>query len=132
MALTQEQIKAEQERIRKMMPPTQARGRTTHRPDRMNLLERQYAEHLLSRMIDGEVRDFWFEAIKVRLADRCWYTADFLVQRTNGTLEIHETKSHMEDDAAVKLRLMPTLWWTFKLFIVRRVKGGGWTVEERT
>ncbi|MFH1731957.1 MAG: DUF1064 domain-containing protein [Planctomycetota bacterium] len=133
MALSQEQI-AEQQRalLKRARKPVRARGLVAGPAERMNRLEAAYAEHLLSRMIDGDVADFEFAALKFRLANRSWYTPDFLVTRPDGTLELHEVKGHMQDDAAVKLRLMPRLWWRFRLFVVRRARRGSWTIEERT
>lgn len=133
MALTPEQIRVQQERILANMKAPRARGRA-QAPERkgMNKTERAYAQHLLCRMLDGDVAWFEFEAVKFRLADRSWYAPDFIVMRSDGMLELHEVKGAMEDDAAVKLRLMPRLYSMFRLFIVRARKGGGWDLEERT
>lgn len=131
MALSPEQIAAEQQRILAEIGRKSGKGRVqSHTPDRMNALELAYAEHLLARMVDGDVVRFDFESLKLRLGPRCWYTVDFLVQRSDGSLEIHETKGHMRDDAAVKLRITEGLWYPFRLFVVRR-KRERWVLEER-
>jgi hypothetical protein len=128
-----EEIKAEQQRLLGGGTPVagKARGRVGHTQERMNKLERAYADHLNLRIACGEVACWDFEAVKFKLANRCWYTVDFLVQLPDGTLELHECKGFLEDDAAVKLRLMPRIWGAFRLFIVRR-KGGAWEIEERS
>lgn len=127
-----EEIKAEQQRLLGGGKPVtgQARGRVGHTQERMNKLERAYADHLNLRIACGEVACYDFEAVKFRLANKCWYTVDFLVQLPCGELQAHETKGWLEDDAAVKLRLMPRIWGAFRLFLVRR-KGGAWEIEER-
>jgi hypothetical protein len=131
VALTPEQITAQQKKILAQMEPRQARGRRApSADDRMNKTETAYAEHLLARMVDGDVVWFEFEAMKFRLADRCWYVPDFVCQMRNGDLHIIETKGHMEDDAAVKLRVFVRLYPMFPLFIARKIPGG-WELEER-
>jgi hypothetical protein len=62
--------------------------------------------------LDGKRLVIWyaFEALKVRIGDRCWLTPDFLVQYDNGELELHDTKGRKgnkyfaTDDAIVKAR----------------------------
>src|SRR4029077_19801939 len=70
--------------------------------DRMNRTERRYSQHLEILRAAGEVRWWAFEAIKLRLARRTWYTPDFLVELPDGELTVHEVKGHWEDDARVK------------------------------
>lgn len=45
-----------------------------------------------------------FEGIKLKLADKTYYTPDFFLMRSDGTLECHEVKGHWEDDARVKIK----------------------------
>ena len=44
---------------------------------RMNKTEAAYAELLAARAHVGEILEFKFESLKLRLADRTWYTPDF-------------------------------------------------------
>ncbi len=105
-------------------PRTGPRGRLTrHEPGRLNKTEAAYALHLDARKQAGEIAGYWFEAIKFRLADRTWYSPDFLVQLADGTLEIHEVKGWMEDDAAVKLKVAASLYAIFVVRLVKRQKG---------
>ena len=55
----------------------------------MNQTEAKYAENLKRCQILGAVEWFAFEAIKFRLADRTFYTPDFIVMLGNGELEAH-------------------------------------------
>lgn len=94
----------------------------------MNGLERKYAEHLDTRKAAGEIADWKFDAIKLRLpADKCYLTVDFVVMLPDGTLEFHETKGFMEGDAWLKLKIAAEeyFWFRFVLVKVRPKKDGG-------
>lgn len=106
------------------------KGRPARRvPGQMNGLERAYAAHLEARKLAGEVADYKFELIKLRIAKRTYITIDFAVMLADGTVEFHEVKSsYMEDDAAVKLKAIAEQLWWFRFVLVRkRLKkhGGG-------
>lgn len=90
--------------------------------DVMNGLERQYATQVLDvREAAGEVYGYWYEAVKFRLADRTFYTPDFLVILASGVVELHETKGWWEEDARIKFKMLPELF-PFPILGVRRVK----------
>lgn len=72
--------------------------------DAMNKLERRYSQHLDLRKMAGEVFRWDFQPEKLRLADRTYYDPDFRVILEDGTVEFHETKGFMRDDAVVKLK----------------------------
>lgn len=99
----------------------------------MNGTEKRYAEVLESRRLAGEVAWFKFEAIKLRLADRTFYEADFFVMLADGTLEVHEIKGGpIEDDAAVKLKCAADIF-PFRFFVVRAIPkrdGGGFSLKD--
>lgn len=82
-----------------------ARGRVRHKTGEMNKAEARYAEMLRIRQLAGEILRWWFEGWKFKLADKTYYTPDFVVQLPDGTLEIHETKGFWEDDARVKVKV---------------------------
>jgi len=98
----------------------------------MNKTEAAYAGHLEARKAAGEVAWYLFEAVKLRLADNCFYTVDFAVMLTDGVLEMHEVKGFWADDARVKIKVAAERF-PFR-FIAVRVKpkkdGGGWAVED--
>ncbi len=101
-------------------------------PGDMNGLEKRYAEHLEIRKRAGEIADWRFEEIKLKLAKLCSLTPDFFVLLTDGTIEAHEVKGHWEDDARVKIKVASEKHWWFTFVAVtakRRKDGGGWSFE---
>lgn len=98
----------------------------------MNKTEAAYAQHLEGLKVAGEVLWWRFEAMKLRLADNCFYTADFAVLRADHTLELHEVKGHWSDDARVKIKVAASEY-PIRFIAVRALAkkhGGGWEVEE--
>lgn len=92
-------------------------GAATNEPRYKSKLEAQYAQYLDALKYGKELRTWVYEPLKFRLADRCWYTPDFLVVQNDGALELHEVKGWMREDANVKLKVVARLfpWFTFKL-----------------
>ena len=107
----------------------QAKGRRPrnravgYEADRMNKLEEKYAAHLELQRQAGQIVFWRYEAIKFRLADRTWYGPDFWVMRPDGTMEIHETKGFMEDDANVKIKAVAEQFPEFMFVLVKERKG---------
>lgn len=101
-------------------------NRRRHETGKMNKTEAEYASHLGLLLVAGEVAAFAFEPLKLRLADRSYYDPDFLVQLSDGSLEIHEVKGHMEDDAVVKLRVAQETHAWLRFYLIRKERGG-WT-----
>lgn len=94
----------------------------------MNKLEAAYAQHLDALKHAGTVAWWRYEAVGLRLADRTFYHPDFMVMMADGTLEAHETKGFMRDDAAVKLKVAACAFpFVFKL--VKKQKGGAWDIR---
>jgi hypothetical protein len=95
----------------------------------MNKLEAQYDREVLRpRLRGGEYLDVRFEPFKLRLADKTFYSFDFVAVRPEG-FEIHECKGFWEDDARVKWKVAAEQFWWFRFFAARLVKGS-WEVEE--
>lgn len=92
----------------------------------MNKLETRWAQELEFRRRAGEVAWYRFESLTLKLADGCRYTPDFLVCLSDGTLELHECKGFMREDAHIKLKICAEMY-PFRLRLVRRVKGN-WLV----
>jgi len=88
----------------------------------MNKTEQTYAT-LDARRHAGEVAWFKFEGVKLRLADNTFYTPDFAVMLANGTVEMHEVKGCMFDDANVKIKVAAATY-PFVFRVVRREKIG--------
>lgn len=76
----------------------------------MNKTEAAYADHLTLLKHAGEIEWFKFEAMKFRLADKTFYTPDFIVLLRDGFLEAHEVKGHWEDDARVKIKVAASIY----------------------
>lgn len=113
-----------------------ARGRNTRRePGQLNGLERAYAERLTGLGVRHR-----FEAVKLRLADRTYYTPDFVVYDEQGLIEFHEVKAEtgagkplIEDDAAVKIKVAAEQFPEFRFLLCSRAskkRGGEWTISE--
>lgn len=103
-----------------------AQGRK--RPGSMNRLETKYAQKLEAMKFNGEVLWWAYEGIKLRLADKTFYTPDFFVLMSSGELTCHETKGFWEDDARVKIKVAAEKF-PFKFYAIMHKKGA-WGVEE--
>ncbi|MFM0151428.1 PDDEXK family nuclease [Paraburkholderia sediminicola] len=91
---------------------------------RMNKTEAAYAEQQLApRLHLGEILEYKFEALKLRLADLTWYTPDFSVVLPCGAIEIHEVKGRWTDDARVKIKVAAELFGYYRFIAIRKVKG---------
>jgi hypothetical protein len=99
----------------------------------MNGLERRYAEYLEARKRLGEIADWRFDRIKIRIAHLCYITVDFAVMLPDGVIEFHETKGFMEGDALVKLKAVAEEFWWFRFVLVKALPkrdGGGFSFKE--
>lgn len=105
------------------------RARARHIPGTMNKLEQEYDRHLNQRQIAGEITSYQFESIKLKLADKTYYTADFLVVKPDGLMELHEVKGFWEDDARVKIKVAAAKFWMFQFIGVQKDKTV-WRYEE--
>lgn len=91
----------------------------------MNKTEERYAGVLDVRKMAGEVLEHWFEALKLRIGDNCFYEPDFLVLMATGELEIHEVKGGwITEDGLVRFKAAQTNYpFRFRLM---QWKGGEW------
>lgn len=94
----------------------------------MNKTEQAYAAHLALLQRAGEIREYRFEPLKLRLADKTFYTPDFAVVRAD-CLELHEVKGFWEDDARVKIKVAAAQYPWFRFVAVQR-KRQQWVMEE--
>lgn len=95
----------------------------------MNGLERRYAALLQDRKNRGEIHDYWFESMTLKLAPDCRYTPDFVVQLIDGTIELHECKGFWRDDARVKIKLAADKF-PYRCVAAAWTKKTGWTFED--
>jgi hypothetical protein len=97
----------------------------------MNKTEMAYAAVLEGLKRAGQVQWYRFEGLKLRLADKTFYTPDFAVMRHDGVMECHEVKGWMMEDANVKIKVAAESY-PFRFFVVRKQpnkQGGGWEYE---
>lgn len=97
-----------------------------------NKTEQAYElEVLKPAMQDGSVSWYRFEGVKLRLADNTFYTPDYCVMRSDGTMEMHEVKGFWQDDARVKIKVAADMYPLKFIAVKRRAKknGGGWSIE---
>lgn len=95
---------------------------------KMNKTEANYAQILELEKRAGNIITWYFEALKFRLADGCFYLPDFLVVYKD-RYELHEVKGFFRTTAKVKLKVASELYPYFKWKVVRLIKGN-WQVEE--
>jgi hypothetical protein len=110
--------------VRKARVPIPPRQKTN--PTGMNKTEAEYALVLEAQKQAGEILDWGFEVLALKLADGCRYTPDFLVTFPD-RMECHETKGFMRDDAAVKLKVVAERFWQVRFVLVKKAKPRGWT-----
>lgn len=95
---------------------------------KMNKLEQKYAAHLDTLKHAGDILDWKFDAINLRLADGCFYKPDFMVLTKEMALEMHETKGFMTDDALVKLKVAAASF-PFPFKLIKWIKGE-WQIKD--
>lgn len=100
----QEAIRAQQQQSH---PPVTTTPTAAAVPkSRMNKTEVRYALRLEARRAAGEIVEFAFEAITLRLADGVRYTPDFLVVYGDHVLGLEEVKgAYVREDARIKFRV---------------------------
>ncbi len=97
----------------------------------MNKTEQAYADRLSILHMSNQIKWYRFEGIKLRLADKTFYTPDFAVMNAHGVMEMHEVKGFWRDDARVKIKIAAEQY-PFRFIAVQMIaksKGGGWKEE---
>lgn len=108
-----------------------ARGRINHQPGVMNNLEIRYSVELEQRRaLTKELFCWRFEPLKFRLADKTFYTPDFMVQDMAGFIEFREVKGYWEEDARVKIKVAAEMFPMFSFVGITWDKQIGWVREE--
>ena len=93
----------------------------------MNKTEAAYGAHLETLKRAGIIDWYKFEGMKFRLADKTFYTPDFMVMMADGTIEAHEVKGYWADDARVKIKVAADMY-PVKFIAVKKAKTG-WETE---
>jgi hypothetical protein len=99
----------------------------------MNKTEERFKREVIDQM--ENVLFDCFGSIKLRLADRTWYTPDFVVWMANGADCIFEVKGSWkaphQEDSRVKLKVAAEAYPQFQFFAaVPNRETGGWDIEE--
>jgi len=81
-------------------------------------LEQAYWLHLQQQVHAGEIRRADHHVEKLFLGEGSWYTPDFRVIATDGTVEFHETKGFMREAARVRLLVAATTH-PYRFFLVK-------------
>jgi len=96
-------------------------GGVPKQPKGPNKLEQAYAAHLEILKRIGDIVDYKFESVKLKIGVKtCWFCPDFWVLAKDGVTEYHETKGWMRDDAAIKLKSAALQYPHFRFFLVRK------------
>ncbi len=85
----------------------------------MNKTEAAHAADLEMRKRIGEILDYRYQPLRLKLAPDCTYEPDFLIFMADRSIEFHEIKgSFITDDAIVKVRVAANLfpWFRFVLY----------------
>lgn len=93
----------------------------------MNRTEAQYGDFLEMQKMSGQILDYRFEGLKFRLADKTFYTPDYLVVHED-RFECHEVKGFWRDDARVKIKVAAAMYPWIKFVAVSR-KQKQWVFE---
>lgn len=102
----------------------------TPTPPKQNKTEAAYDNYLHLLKLAGEIIDYKFEPLRIRLADLTTYTPDFLVIYSD-RLEFHEVKGFWRDDARVKIKVAAEQypWFVFLAVQKDNKSRDGWKVE---
>ncbi|MGI4812126.1 MAG: DUF1064 domain-containing protein [Janthinobacterium lividum] len=82
----------------------------------------------------GEIIDWKFHPMNIRLAANTFYEVDFLVMHADRRVAIHETKGGFTSDKGqMKIKLVAEILPWFRMLKVTKLPaklGGGWKEEE--
>jgi hypothetical protein len=96
-----------------------------------NKTEQEYGGRLEARKRSGDIIEYAFEAVTLKLAFDLRYTPDYFVVSGDGTIEFHEVKGpQVWDDGRDKCKTAARLFPWFVFFRADRAKDGKWTVRE--
>ncbi len=85
-----------------------AKWRPRQQPGTKNKTEERFENEILHTLkATGEVDSWLYDCFKLRVGtNKCWYSPDYMVFRTDGTIELIDVKggAGFEDDALVKIK----------------------------
>lgn len=93
--------------------------------------ERQYAEQLTLKRVAGLIRAWWYEPMRLKLANDAWFKVDFIVWENDASLSAIEVKGHQRESAVVRWKVARSLYPFLAFKMVSKGKDGGWeTIRE--
>ena len=94
---------------------SQGRYGKRHKPGQMNRTEEAYAKILEARKQSGEIIEWHFEAVTLKLAENCRHTLDFTVLYADGRFEFVNVKGGgpINETSRVKARMAAEKFWMF-------------------
>ena len=106
-----------------------------HVPGVMNKTEEKFADLLQERKKNGEVIEWLFESVTLKLADGCRFTPDFFVVLADGSIELIDVKGTgpVDDKSIVKIKCAAERFFEFRFVMEKqqtRKNGGGWKRTE--
>jgi len=117
------------------------RGRAKGVPNGPNKTELAYGKVLEAEKLKGEVLEYGYEGVKLKLADNTWYTPDYWVITKTLEFELHEVKAawkvkgtqkykpHWEAAGRIKIKVAAEKFPHFKFIGVAKTPTE-WLVEE--
>lgn len=103
-------------------------AKARHKPGVMNGTESKYAQMLELKKRAGEIKEYFFESMTLKIAQDCRYTPDFMVINKDMEIEFHEVKGYWLDDARVKVKVAAAKF-PFR-FVAIKLEKGLWKEEE--
>lgn len=94
-----------------------------HKPGEMNKTETEYADILEASKLAGEILDWKFEAITLKLADDSRHTLDFTVFHSDGSFEFINVKGGgpIDPNSLTKIKFAAEKFWMFKFSMVQKL-----------
>lgn len=96
------------------------------RGPQLNKTEQRFLDYLRIRF--GTQCTILSQQIKLRLANKTWYTPDFVTLHEDGRIMVWEVKGWLRDDAAVKLKVAAEQYPWFR-FALAFWKKGQWDIR---
>ena len=95
--------------------------------NKMNRIENEQSLLLEREKRLGNIQDWRFEPMKIRLADNCTYLPDFMIVHNLGSIEFMEIKGpHIREDALIKYKVAVELYPMFLWSMWQKTKEKGW------
>jgi hypothetical protein len=96
-------------------------------PPARNGLETEYSAVLEARKRRGEILDYGFNRVRLRLANGAWYKPDFDVTLAIGAVEYHETKGFQREAAILRVKVAASNF--IQAIVLVRRDGRSWNFQ---